>query len=407
MTITFRHLIDKQFSPAQVTKILIERINNNGDIGEILETLRSQKTLQDIENTKFLIHPLADLEKKSSEGPFAYFEKNNRLNNLIAKYGTLLQQIDYLSLMGVTPAIERCVDFKAALTFHKFSEELARLGIVNPSFTAAPGTIRRIHAVHSIFLNDEEISAGLSIAYQKNTCDNQVIYVCNPETLNLALEFCAPDSKLTVDGHWEHAKRSVHGVWEASDSAEIACNLSDLLKNNPGKINSINLLGCQAGSLVDARELENVIYADSLLFKDEQDSSFKAKEMALFRNRTVYRSIKGEFPFAKDSLAGQVILHINNPCISVTASPSYTYPFLFNGKASFNISSDSKKWKGTHRWEETTTPFLFQKLHQSKITYVNKAPFLLWANNSSHLNSAEEESFASVSSPASGVTDSL
>lgn len=404
MAVHFRYLRDKQFNSTEVTKIIITKFDSNSqEIDQILEAMKTQQQLLQNERVNLVQHPLieSELEKQPSAEKFAYFVPNNRLNHLLINHGTLLQQIDYLFLMGVTPAIERRKEWTAALNFYKFSIKLANQGITNPSLTNPQNNIKRLHAVHLEFLSDEEVSSGLALPYQKNTEDNQVIYVCNPETLELALRYCEPNSKLTIDGHWEHNKKAVHGVWDVSNASEIGASLSALLDKNPGKINAINLLGCEAGSLAEAEELERNLVRKSISFKDEQVSSFNSKEMAQFRNRTQYVSENGEFPYAKDSLAGQIILHLNDPNISVTASPSNTYPFPPTDKPSFNISSDSKEWKGEHKWlqrkEEEST--WIQKLHRSKITYVNKAAWLLWANNLSSKDSADLD-YSTESAPS-------
>ena len=302
------------------------------------------------------MHPLrSELRRKSALGnAYVYLEASVKLNRLFAENGTLAQQIEHLTLMGITDAIERRPDLRMAVTYHNFCSDLSQLGIVNPSLAintedlfAVP--IQRIHAVHPIFLEDAEISSGLHIALQNNTPHDHVLYVYSPETLALAIRHCLPGTTLTVDGHWEHGKKSTHDVWKMADAAQIGQQLAEVLTAHPGKINAIRLLGCEAGYLSSFNSLPTHFKAESLVFKDECFPHFQEQEMAEFRNCSVYYSEQGEFPFDEISLAGQIILQVGNPSLKVTATSGRTYPFPPGPKARFNIGSDdADEWKRAH-----------------------------------------------------------
>lgn len=341
----------------------VRAIKKHNRVEEALTALHNLRVEILVESdAAWLTHPLeAELRNKTTlKKTYFYLEPDLKLNRLLAERGTLLQQIEYFDLMGVTDAIERRPDFRTAVIFHQFCSNLNKIGISNPSmsldsnsFFKAP--IKRIHAVHHLGLEDPEIRSGLFIYFHKNTESDQVLYVCSPETLEVSLRHCAPDSVLIIDGHWEHAKKATHGVWETAYAAEIAEELAKLTQTYPGKINSIKLLGCHAGHLATVDGLPSNFNPQGLFFKDEIIPSFHEREMSEFRNRSVYYSVDGEFPFHLDSLAGQVIQKLNSSAINVTATSSRTYPYPAEAQARFNIGSDAMQWSNENYWDNVNT----------------------------------------------------
>jgi hypothetical protein len=348
------------------------------EVSEILAQLRSCREGKK-ENT-WTVHPVP-ISFHQLEGDVFYLEPSLALNRIFAEQATFLQQIEFLSHMGVTEAIDRRPDLRVAVSYHQFCSKLARNGIINASFEVSVlSSIKRIHAVHSIFLEDPEVLAGLQIPFSKNQRDtDQVLYVCNPETLELAIAHCERNTVLTIDGHWEHGKKATHGVWETSNAEEIALELTNLLRKYPGKIHDIRLLGCESGFLSSFHSLPTEFQSDSILFKDECVPSFLEKEMAEFRNRAIYYSRHGEFPFATDSLAGSVLRQLAGDLSSevvLTAAPSRTYPYPVSTKSRFNIGSDSLEWSDSgHFWDnpiksDLEIPEWYRKLNRLKVITV-------------------------------------
>ena len=350
-----------------------------------------QTLLQEHAASHWLTHPIHTPlgENQLPEHTYFYLEPIKKLNQLFAEKGRLAQQIEYLDLFGVTDAIDRHPLLRDAANYHKFCCELsskaniqnARLRASSDTTTMSP--IRKIHAVHPSFLYDEEIKSGLHVSYQKSAPDAQVLYVCSPETLRLALQYCEPNSTLIVDGHWEHEKKSTHGVWEASSAREIAENLSILLYTNPGKINDIRLWGCEAGYLSAFDALPSTFSLDFLQFKYDSFPEKTTQEMAEFRNRACYYSRHGEFPFAENSLAGQILTTLDDPSITITATSSRTYPFPPNATAQYNIASDSDEWSGPHFWSEprdVAAPEKYKQLHRVKSITVTPQQMSLTTN---------------------------
>jgi hypothetical protein len=346
------------------------------DVSEILAQLRSFREMK-IENT-WKVHPVP-ISFHQLEGEVFYLEPSLALNRIFAEEATLLQQIEYLSHMGVTDAIDRRPDLRIAVSYHQFCSKLAQNGILNASFEVAViSSIKRIHAVHSIFLGDPEVLAGLQIPFSKNQSDtDQVLYVCNPETLELAIAHCERNTVLTIDGHWEHGKKATHGVWETSNAEEIALELTNLLRKYPGKIHDIRLLGCESGFLSSFHALPTDFRSGSILFKDECVPSLLEKEMAEFRNRAIYYSVNGEFPFAIDSLAGSILRQLADLSLEMvlTAAPSRTYPYPVSTKSRFNIGSDSLEWSDSgHFWHSISAdkeiPEWYRKLNRLKVITV-------------------------------------
>lgn len=332
-------------------------------------------------DSRWLTYPLP-LEQHLDGGvDYFYFEANRKLNRLIATKGTLLQQIEYLGLVGITDAIDRRPDLRNAANYHKFCETLCQNRIVNPSLAIHAEKqfnepIRRIHAVHPLFLKDPEIRSGLYISQRKDTEHDKVLYVCSPETLKLAIEHCAPNATLIIDGHWLHDKIATHGVWEQVSAEQIAQALNELLTEYPGKISSIRLLGCEAGYLSDFETIPETFNPTTLIFKENRSAHFFQKEMAEFRNRAVYFSHHGESPFAECSLAGKIISQLPPSGIKVSACASRTYPFPADGQSIFNIGSDAKEWVGPHFWAtpSAANPVWYTKLQRLKsITFIQQS----------------------------------
>lgn len=348
------------------------------DLQSVLEFMRTmrQEMMSCHSDANWLVHPIpAQLRNKAvAGGVYYYLEPIKKLNHIFAAHGTLSRQIEYLQFMGVTDAISRHPLLRDAVNYVNFCDELnTKAGIMNASlpFKSADivPAIRTIHAVHPMFLDDEEIQAGLHVSYRKKTDTANVMYVCSEQTLALALKCCEPDSTLIIDGHWEHDRRSTHGVWECSTAAEIAQSLCVLLYLQPGKINNIRLWGCEAGYLADYSELPTTFSMEAIQFKDDYYPDIFEREMGMFRNRAVYYSRVGEFPFAPSSLAGQIITHINDPNITVTATSSRTYPYPIGKVAEYNIASDANQWRGQHFWStprDTEAPPEYDKLHRVK-----------------------------------------
>lgn len=396
--LTIRQDKKRTTSTHSVFSIRMANFNELTDVSTILDCMRS--TVQFV-NT-FLLHPLPPVSEcnqeserldnnvqEHSSAPVLssyYFEPNRALNRFFAEHAKLLEQIYYLSFMGVTDAIDRHPDLRTAVTYHKFCKALAKMSINNPPFLAgegdsrSSGLIRRIHAVHPDFLDDPEISAGLHISIQKNTPQDQVIYVCSPETLALAFECCELETTLIIDGHWQHKYRMTHGVWEQASARDIATQLKDLVSCYPNKVKSIRLLGCEAGYLSSSDELATTFNPDGLFFKDECVDGFAEKEMAEFRNRAIYYSNEGCFPFAVDSLAGEILLMLATESIKVTATHSRTYPFPAGQlKARFNIGSDATEWCGPKMWKKikSNQPDWYKKLQHLKSITVTRDDYLL------------------------------
>jgi len=308
---------------------------------------------------------------------YYYLEPSKGLNSLFANHGTLLQQIAYLEVMGITDAIARHPGLKVATNWHIFCKDLAKIGIINPALTLNASNnfiapIKRLHLVHSIFLLDEEISSGLHISIIKNTPHNRVLYINSPEMLELALTHCRPNATLIIDGHWVHDARMTHGVWENATAQEIGRDINRLFVKCPGKIKAIRLLGCESGYLSSLEALNVTFKPHKLRFKSETTPQFHTKPMAEFRDRAIYYCHKKESPFAQTSLANQVIISLSNKenQISVTAAPSYTYPFPTNvKKGQFNIGSNTPVWSGPHMWsvrDSSHEPQWYEKLQKMK-----------------------------------------
>ncbi len=375
---------DKALSTEEISvyKVVVTGFPNViEDVNLVLEFLDGMRRdlFSDDANINWIIHPM---RHNSFNAENIYLESSNKLNQIFSD-ATLLQQIEYLSFIGITDSIDRNPAFREAVNFHRFSRELyLKAGIVNAEFPrhsdlgVSRHSIRKIHAVHASYLEDEEIKCGLHVSYSKRTEDSQVLYVCSEATLDLALTFCQPNSILIVDGHWEHNKKATHGVWDPSSASEIARRLSRLLRMHPGKIVDIHLWGCEAGYIANYDELSASFDLNFLQFKDECIPDSLSLEMAEFRNRARYYSGRGEFPFARDSLAGEVITALQDNSITVTAGNGFTYPYPATARPIYNIASDSHLWHGPHFWkkiENNNLPRKFNKLHQVKsVTCLNR-----------------------------------
>lgn len=358
----------------EVFKITISGVDETiEEIACLLDELFAIRRELSTLNTQWLLHPISfDLTHCGAITSAYYIEASNKLNKIFANKANLMQKIAYLGFVGVTDAIDRHPLFREAVTFHRFSKNLSsKADIDNVDLSvyfdrdAPRPMIRKIHAVHQTFLQDEEIKSGLNVSYRKKNPFADVLYVCSPETLELAIQICEPNSVLIIDGHWEHDKKSTHGVWEFSSANEIAINLAMLLHSNPNKIKDIRLWGCEAGYLADFDSLPIEFEVNSVLFKDESRPEILTQDMGMFRNRARYYSKHGEFPFARGSLAGQIIYALNDASVSVTASNSRTYPYPFGEKAQYNFASDSSTWRGPHFWlppKNTTDPEKYNKL---------------------------------------------
>lgn len=346
---------------------------------EILKYLKTTKeAILKNAGSAWLAHPLDIHSLTSANLKYYYLEPSKKLNRIFAENANIEQQIQYLSLMGINDAIARHESLGEAVKFHRFNTSLASLKIINPSIELDDNEkfiepIRRIHALHPMFLKDEEIATGLQISQKKNTSEDKVLFVCSLESLKLALKHCAPNTTLIIDGHWLHGKKNFHGVWEAADAQQIAKNLGDLLSKYP-KINSIRLLGCEAGYLAPIEDLSGIIHRNSFFFKSNLDPGFAKRPMHRFRNRSVYLSKNGEHPFASSSLAGRIIEHLPDSPIKISACHSRTYPYP-PSNSEYNIGSDSQRWGSTHYWQSPNQewPEWYVNLHQLKsITFIKE-----------------------------------
>jgi len=349
-------------------KVSLPMVILQKDPAYILKTIRFLKKNRIEEEMHWQAWPLNDHPEKK----IAYLELNKHIIKVFSDRATLLEQIEFLNLVGLTGSIERNKRLSVASTYYKFCTYLTLHQIINPTFNLSSGKlekpIRRIHAVHQDFLRDNEIRSGLQISFQKNSSNDWVLYVCNPETLEMALGLCEPHSTLIIDGHWQHSKRSTHGVWEVASAQEIATELTHLFSKYPHKIKSIKLLGCEAGYLPPYETLAADFNKDALIFKDEMHADFNQKPMAEFRNRSIYYSSNKEFPYAKDSLAGEIILSLNDPSINITACPSHTYPYPVSDMPNYNIASDSSEWAEEPFWkpENASHPSWYSKVQRTK-----------------------------------------
>lgn len=325
----------------------------------VIDALRELLSFQEQchkEGHVFLRHPLLKetIEKIKTVQHMYYLEPCRGLNNLF-QHADLLQKIHYIDIIGITIALDRHSAFRDAVRYRKFCDALAVRGIINPSWlmddhAVFKENIRRIHVLQDDFLDDPEISQGLHISYSKNTADNKVLYVSSEELLGLAVKHCAPGVTLIIDGHWEHKKRSMHGVWENADAMTIAASLQALSREYPYKIYSIRLWGCASGQLADYDTLSTMLHVDNLLFKDECVPFFANRDMAPWRNRGVYYAHSEESPFDEESLAGRIMQSVPS-YIRITGVPSYGYPFPVQPKPLYNIGSDADTWRGEHYWK--------------------------------------------------------
>ena len=345
----------------------------NMSILEVLETLHTFQREHFQENTTWLQHPLSQekIASMPSGHPVYYIEPSKKLNTLF-QHASLLEKIHYLDIIGITIAIDRHSAFRDVVRYQRFCHTLTTRGITNPSWTIEnmlfKDAIKRIHVVHADFLDDPEIAQGLHVSYRKNTHQDKVLYVCSEELLSLALKYCTPGATLIIDGHWEHQKHSMHGVWDNADASMIAASLHQLSEDYPDKICYIRLWGCSSGKIADFASLSPEFNPDNLYFKDACVPDFQHQAMAAFRNRAVYYTTHTESLYDKDSLAGQLMQQLPTS-IRITAVPSYGYPFPAQSVPQFNIGSDTDAWRGEHAWTNTTSedcPIWYKKLNQLK-----------------------------------------
>ena len=205
----------------------------------------------------WLQHPISKetIEKIAPAHPLYYLEPCRGLNNLF-QHADLVEKIQYINIIGITTALDRHSAFRDAVRYRKFCDALAVRGIINPPWLmneqgVFKEEVRRIHILQADFLDDPEISQGLHVSYSKNSGDNKVLYVCSEELLELALKHCVPAVTLIIDGHWEHKKRSMHGVWENADAIMIAESLQALSRKYPSTIHAIRLWGCASRQIAD------------------------------------------------------------------------------------------------------------------------------------------------------------
>jgi hypothetical protein len=302
---------------------------------------------------------------------FFHLEPNLKLNNLFATQGTFTEQIWYLRYMGITDKIDRRPDLQAAVEYYRFVQRLKELNVTNrwlplhdndPLFIDSP--IHRIHAVHLDYLYDAEISAGLHVFIRKNIFpEDQVLFVCNPKSLESAIQLCAPHATLTLDGHWMHSSPEssfirpiTYGVWWHATPSMICDDLYQLMTIYPNKIDYIRSLGCHCGKLIDSNEILMLhCQEQQFTFKDEYVPQFYEREQALFRNRAVFVSEQGESPFDEFSLAGMLFQRFisSTPPIPIvlSASISYVYPYPAHvPQAIFNVGSDGDEWSNELEW---------------------------------------------------------
>ncbi len=281
------------------------------------------------------------------EKPILHLQK--RMHQVI-RVGTFAQRVAYISLVGMQDAIWRQAEFRDAVECFEFSSQLSRVGIVN--HFASDKQSRRIIAVHPHYVEyDEEIREGLKVMHYKHAADNPM-FVCSEQALILALDTCQPGSTLVIDGHWEHGKSSLHGVWDPSDATTLARRIAELLNARPSKIAHVNLLGCHSGYVNP--HLDGVISTEHLFFKYRCDKHKADREMATQRDRATYVSINQESVFAPDSLAHQLLDSLSDDSIAVTASAKMLFPWPPEDPR-MNIGSDSEVWKDAkHCWQPST-----------------------------------------------------
>lgn len=392
----------------QVHTVTVNLISKNLSAQDVLNDLRQYR----LTNQNWLIHPVSTPintnyhiktsteSKETAPVNYYFFEMSNKLNKLFSSNATLAEQIEYLSIMGVTDSIDRNPNFRTAVNYHHFNKKLNTMSInsANISSTESNETssnIKTIYAVHSDFLEDPEICSGLGIPGKKLQDPAQIAYVCCPETLELALKLCEQNSTLIIDGHWQHNKKSTHGVWEVANALDIANQLELLITKHPNKLSSIRLLGCGSGTLKTLEELQEGFDKNNLIFKSDCLSDFSNKEMSQFRNRAIYYSDNRVSPYASTSLAGEIFNKLSHKNIIITAPPSITYPYPTGApNACFNIGTDSLQWTGTQRWNDRTSnePVWYKRLNQLKSITVISGPL------PNHLCSSEKTNWPSKGS---------
>ena len=363
---------NKKLSTSCVKVIGVTVRCGNISISEVWDALHDFQKQYFTEGQRWLHHPIDQEKIKNIEIPSTvyYIEPTKQLNSVF-QHASLLEKIYYIDMIGTGIAKGGRSAFWDVIAYREFCNALAVRGIINPSWTmdergAFKEPIRRIHVLQKDFLDDPEIAQGLHVSYSKNTPLDKVLYVCSEEFLSLALKHCAPGVTLIIDGHWEHEKRSRHGVWDNADASVIAASLQKLSNMYPDTIRYIRLWGCSSGQIAAMDGLN--IDAAKLIFKDQYVPSFHSKDMAAFRHRAVYYSMDGENPFDANSLAGK-IMH-NVPSLErITAVPSYGYPFPVQEKPHYNIGSDASEWRGGHYWvshKDSHYPSWYKKLHHLK-----------------------------------------
>ena len=350
-------------------------INDETTVEQVLSILL---TLPCSPNQLVLNPESFELQPKRDGSVFYYLMPTLRLNTLFGVQASFVQQMHFLNVMGLTDKIERRPDLREAVEFFKFQNDLRKLGITNPDIPA-PGSkllsIKRIHLVHPEYLEDPEISAGLHVSIRKNLQDNQVFFVCNIQSLRMALDICHDNSTLIIDGHWSHGYAIDYGVWTGKNAQQISQEIKSLIEEFPGKISSIRLLGCHSGKLIQEDRLQT-LNEGQFIFKDNVIPGFNQKEKYEFRNRAVYLSVLGETPFAENSLAGEIYDKIKDTSIRLTAPPALTYPYPSGVSVShFNIGADSADWRMPPAWDIVQASDLpwFMKLYCLKSITIIKA----------------------------------
>ncbi len=268
----------------------------------------------------------------------------------LVSVGNFAQKLEYVRLVGLRPEIARQSEFFEIQEFRWLQGQLRKLGI--PNHIQNTGAVRRIHVVHPYYLrHDEEVCEELKVTHAIHSKDNP-LFVSSHSSLCYALELCEPGTTLVINGHWAHGKSMMYGIWDMANSEGMSKNISDVVNKYPGKIDHINLLGCESGALDD--ELSDNTCINKLFFKYDKKPEKALREMAEFRNRAHFISAQGESVFHPNSLAFLLLAKLDDRSIAVSAPPSLDYPFPPENPR-FNIGSDSVLWKTkSHFWLDPT-----------------------------------------------------
>lgn len=292
------------------------------------------------------------------------------MHHVISK-SSHIQKIRYLQLVGDRPEISRQDGFREAVNFYNFNNKLSAIGILN--YFASEHKTKRIIAVHPTYVDDdEEITMGLKVMHHKYPEDYPV-FVESEESLKYALDDCLIGTTLVIDGHWEHKKKSRHGVWWYDTADNISQKIADAVNAVPGKITHVNLLGCESGK-IDNKE-NSAFNKNMLFFKYDQKPTSADRDMGLLRNRAVYVGTKEDSVFDDESLAFQVLARLSDPLIAVTATPKILYPWPPE-EPIFNIGSDSENWEDKpqswiHKGDESELSVLLGEI--KSVTQINPA----------------------------------